>query len=77
VAPGRIMPTKLDEAMTHDADRARAEGPVPGQADNRPALPYAKAFVVQFGAETDVWLGTVTGRAEHLQTPPIAILVGR
>ena len=32
------------------------------------ALPYAKAFVVQFSAETDPRRGTVTGRMEHLQT---------
>jgi hypothetical protein len=45
-----------------------AEGPDPRRADNRPALPYAKAFVVQFGAETDARLANVTGRIEHLQT---------
>jgi hypothetical protein len=41
---------------------------MPGRADNPPALPYGKAFVVQFGAETDTRLGHVTGRIEHLQT---------
>jgi hypothetical protein len=32
------------------------------------ALPYAKSFVVQFSAETDPRLGTISGRVEHLQT---------
>jgi hypothetical protein len=62
------MPMTADEAMARDDARAGAEGPVPGRADNRPALPFAKAFVVQFGAETDAGLGNVTGRIEHLQT---------
>jgi hypothetical protein len=33
-----------------------------------PTLPYAKAFVVQFTAETDPHLDHVAGRVEHLQT---------
>jgi hypothetical protein len=43
-----------------------------GAEDNRPgngtALPYAKAFVVQFAADTDPDHGHATGRIEHLQT---------
>jgi hypothetical protein len=53
--------------MARDPGHDRSED-CPGQADNRPALPYAKAFVVQFGAETDARLGKVSGRIEHLQT---------
>ena len=37
-----------------------------GGAD-RPGLPYANAFVVQFSAETDRQLAHATGRVEHLQ----------
>jgi hypothetical protein len=54
--------------VAHDGAHEEAEGPVPARADNASALPYAKAFVVQFGAETDARLGHVTGRIEHLQT---------
>ena len=41
---------------------------MPRGADDKPTLPYAKAFVVQFTEETDSRLGHVTGRLEHLQT---------
>lgn len=46
----------------------RAEGGGPRGADDKPTLPYAKAFVVQFGVETDARLERVAGRVEHLQT---------
>jgi hypothetical protein len=54
--------------MAHDGVLEGAGTPVPGRTDNSPALPYAKAFIVQFGAETDAQRGHVTGRIEHLQT---------
>jgi hypothetical protein len=54
--------------MVHDAAHMGAESPIPGGVETPPALPYAKAFVVQFSAETDPRLGTATGRIEHLQT---------
>jgi len=54
--------------MVHDAAREGPEDPVPGRTDRTPVLPYARAFIVQFGAETDARLGNVTGRIEHLQT---------
>jgi hypothetical protein len=55
--------------MAHDgAAHEGAESPVPARTDNPSALPYAKAFILQFGAETDARLGHVTGRIEHLQT---------
>ena len=54
--------------MAHDAAHQRAESPDPSHAPTPSALPYAKAFVVQFSAETDARRGAVTGRIEHLQT---------
>jgi hypothetical protein len=54
--------------MAHDAAREGAESPIPDPAHAPPALPYAKAFVVQFSEETDPRLGTAAGRIEHLQT---------
>lgn len=39
----------------------------PRRADG-PSLPYAKAFVVQFTADTDVRLEYAAGRIEHLET---------
>ena len=38
------------------------------QGAETPALPYAKAFVVQFSVDTDSGLEHATGRVEHLQT---------
>jgi hypothetical protein len=55
--------------MNHMApDPTRAGDSVPRRTDDKPTLPYAKAFVVQFTAETDARLEHVTGRIEHLQT---------
>jgi hypothetical protein len=48
---------------------SRAGDPVPRRdGGDKPTLPYAKAFVVQFTAETDARLEHVAGRLEHLQT---------
>jgi hypothetical protein len=49
-------------------DPSRAGDPVPRRAGDKPTLPYAKAFVVQFTAETDARLEHATGRVEHLET---------
>jgi hypothetical protein len=49
--------------MTHDV-----AGEGTGRTDNPSGLPYARAFLVQFGAETDAGLGKVAGRIEHMQT---------
>jgi len=38
------------------------------RSEKGPALPYVKAFVVQFTADTDARLEHVRGRVEHLQT---------
>ena len=51
-----------------DAEPGRAGDPVPRRADDKPTLPYARAFAVQFTAETDARLEHATGRVEHLQT---------
>ena len=37
-------------------------------AAEEPALPYARAFMVQFSADTDARLKHAVGRIEHLQT---------
>ena len=39
-----------------------------GRAEGGTALPYAKAFVVQFAAATDAGLEHASGRVEHLQS---------
>ena len=39
-----------------------------GRPANAPALPYGKAFVVQFSSETDQALEHATGRIEHLES---------
>ena len=39
-----------------------------GRAGSGTALPYAKAFVVQFAAGTDAGLEHASGRVEHLQS---------
>jgi hypothetical protein len=56
-------------AMTRD-DRASEQGERPISDPLQPptALPYAKAFVVQFVSETESHLGNARGRVEHLQT---------
>jgi hypothetical protein len=54
--------------MAHDAAHERAEGPTPERDHTPPTLPYERAFVVQFSAETDARRGSITGRIEHLQT---------
>jgi len=45
--------------------KRRAE---PRRDTEEPALPYARAFMVQFSADTDARLKRVVGRIEHLQT---------
>lgn len=39
-----------------------------GWSPTAPALPYRKAFVVQFSSETDQTLEHATGRIEHLES---------
>jgi len=54
--------------MASGSDSERAQDPVRRDVSDRPGLPYAKAFVVQFTAETDARLEHAGGRVEHLQT---------
>ena len=51
-----------------DPDAGRAEEARRPRITEGPALPYAKAFVVQFTAQTDARLEHASGRIEHLQT---------
>jgi hypothetical protein len=44
-------------------DKVRRQGVADG-----PSLPYARAFVVQFTADTDAGLEYAAGRIEHLET---------
>ena len=62
------MLTTRDDPMMSDSGAERAEGGGPRGAVDKPTLPYAKAFVVQFDVETDARLEHVAGRVEHLQT---------
>jgi hypothetical protein len=48
--------------------RERSKGPPSPLGDDEVTLPYAKAFVVHFSADTDARLEHATGRVEHLQT---------
>ena len=48
------------------------EDPARHDVGDRPALPYAKFFVVQFTAETDAWRGT----PEAVSNTCIASLLG-
>jgi hypothetical protein len=51
-----------------DAENRRSENAVDGTPGDKPALPYSKAFVVQFSHETDAGVERATGRVEHLQS---------
>lgn len=57
-----VDPT-ANKSSHHDA-----EDPAGRRLADQPSLPYAKAFVVQFSAETGTRLEHVAGRLEHLQT---------
>ena len=52
--------------MSNPDDRADKAGP--SRSSDTSPLPYHKAFVVQFSAETDALLAHAAGRVEHLQT---------
>lgn len=58
----------MDDAMANGRGSEGREDAAHCRAADRPALPYAKAFVVQFTAETDDRLEHATGRVEHLQS---------
>jgi hypothetical protein len=50
------------------AESRGSEDAIHGAPGDKPTLPYAKAFVVHFGFETDAGLKRATGRVEHLQS---------
>ena len=50
------------------AESGGSEDAIHGVPGDKPALPYAKAFVVHFSFETDAGLKRATGRVEHLQS---------
>ena len=54
--------------MSLGARDDRGERAADRRVGDGPSLPYARAFVVQFSAETDGKLERVAGRIEHLQT---------
>ena len=54
--------------MTSEPFHRDAEDPAGRGYADQPSLPYAKAFVVQFSAETGARLEHAAGRVEHLQT---------
>ena len=58
-----MLDSRANESGQHDA-----EDPAGRRPGDKPSLPYAKAFVVQFSAETDARLEHAAGRVEHLQT---------
>jgi hypothetical protein len=58
-----MVDSKANESLHHDA-----EDPSGRRLADQPSLPYAKAFVVQFSAETGARLEHATGRVEHLET---------
>ena len=61
-----MMPATMDASMPNVPGSGSADYPAPRRAADGPALPYAKAFVVQFTAQTDAQLEHATGRVEHL-----------
>jgi hypothetical protein len=68
-----MMPAIMEDE-TGKGDRRPGPGSAGGRdagqnrAGNGTALPYAKAFVVQFAADTDPSLEHASGRIEHLQS---------
>ena len=60
------MPNTRSTSKRSGAKRQDEAGSRRG--DSAPSLPYAKAFVVQFTAETGTRLEPATGRVEHLLT---------
>jgi hypothetical protein len=61
------MRTTMTKA-TSTSKGSRQDEEEPRRVDAGPTLPYAKAFVVQFTAETGTRLEPATGRVEHLLT---------
>lgn len=58
----------MGDAMVNGCDSEGVEDAARRGAADRPTLPYAKAFVVHFTAQTDTRLEHAAGRVEHLQS---------
>jgi hypothetical protein len=58
----------MGEPVVDGPGSERAGGAGGRGAAEGPTLPYARAFVVLFTAETDIDLQHAAGRVEHLQT---------
>jgi hypothetical protein len=63
-----MMPATMGDETESGPGSTGSQDAGPKRAGNGTALPYAKAFVVQFAADTDPGLEHATGRIEHLQT---------
>ena len=55
-------------AMTTHRSKSTDAGAAPDDRTGSPTLPYGRAFIVQFTAETQTSHGRVAGRVEHLKT---------
>jgi len=58
----------MDGAMASGSGSESTDDAARRDVADRPGLPYANAFVVQFTAETDARLEHAGGRVEHLQS---------
>lgn len=58
----------MGDAMVNGCGSEGVEDAARRGAGDRPTLPYAKAFVVHFTAQTDARLEHAAGRVEHLQS---------
>lgn len=63
-----MMLASMEDAMVKGSGSESEDDAAKDGAADRPTLPYAKAFVVQFTTETDGRLQHATGRVEHLQS---------
>lgn len=63
-----MVPATMDDAVASGSGSERADDAARRDVADRPGLPYANAFVVQFTAETDPRLEHAEGRVEHLQS---------
>jgi hypothetical protein len=60
--------TMRDRETTDPKDHSQQDTVRRKSVADGPSLPYAKAFVIQFTAETDAGLEYASGRIEHLQS---------
>ena len=63
-----MMPATMDDAVMSGSGSESVDDAARRDVADRPGLPYANAFAVQFTAETDARLEHAWGRVEHLQS---------